>query len=173
MLLLAVFLVLRARWRNPVKRAMERARAEEEAREAFDASPKCVCGELAKHPAPILERTRGGWNWLRNYFAAPPSYRRRVDVLQVPVFCPAHVHVADAMMDQFIFRIRSEYSALNAKIAADAAGFEQEALMRAVAESLTETQKRSTRKSPSLPRVLPTLVRVLPARTGTDGDDAN
>lgn len=162
--LLVAFLILRNSWKNPVK--LEMARAEEEAREAFDAAPKCVCGELAKLPAPILERNRGGWSWLRNYFAAPPSYRRRVDDMQTPVFCAAHAHVADALMDQFIFRVRSEYSTLNTKIAADAAGFEQEALLRAVSDSLTDTQKRATRKAPA-------TIRVLPVRTGTDDGDIN
>jgi hypothetical protein len=88
-------------------------------------------------------------------------------MMQQPVFCEAHAHVADAMMDQFIFRIRSEYSALNAKVAADAAGFEQEALLKCVAESLTETQKRIMRKAP-------TTIRVFAVKTGTDdvGDGA-
>jgi hypothetical protein len=156
---LVVGLILMNRAKHPVK--LEMMRAEEEAREAYEAAPKCVCGDIARHPAPVLERTRGAWSWLRNIFAFPPSYRRTVDLQHPPVFCTAHAHVADAMMDQFIFKIRSEYSNLNAKLAADAAGFEQEALLRAVSESLTDTQKRTTRKSPA-------LVRVLPVRTGTD-----
>jgi hypothetical protein len=145
--------------RRPSK--VEAAVAEEIARAEFDAQPKCVCGEIAKYPAPVLERGRGAWDWLRNYFAAPPRYSRRVDMMLPPVFCTAHAHVADAMMDQFIFAVRSRFSDLNAKVAADAAGFEQEALLKAVADSLTENQKRATRKSPA-------TIRVLPQRTGTD-----
>jgi hypothetical protein len=147
------------RLRNPIK--IEVMQAEERARADYDAAPKCVCGEVARFPAPVLKRDRGGWNWLRNYFAAPPSYRREVDMMQPAVFCQAHAHVADAVMDQFIFRVRSEYSALNAKIASDAAGFEQEALLRMVGESLTELQKRATRK-------VAAPIRVLPQRNGTD-----
>jgi hypothetical protein len=139
--------------------------AEVAAQEAaeYEALPKCVCGEIARVPAPMLKRDRGAWDWLRNYFAAPPRYKRVVDMMQPSVFCTAHAHVADAMMDQFIFRIRSEYSSINAKIAADAAGFEQEALLRQVADSLTDSQKRATRKAP------PPL-RMLSVRTGTDDD---
>lgn len=129
----------------------------------YDALPKCVCGEIARLPAPMLKRDRGAWDWLRNYFAAPPRYKRVVDMMQPAVFCAAHAHVADAMMDQFIFRIRSEYSNVNAKIAADAAGFEQEALLKQVADSLTDSQKRATRKTPA-------PLRMLVARTGTDDD---
>jgi hypothetical protein len=162
MSVLVVFLVLRNRWKNPVK--LEMMRAEEEAREAYEAAPKCVCGDLARHPAPVLERTRGAWSWLRNVFAFPPSYRRTVDLQHPPVFCTVHAHVADSLMDQFIFKIRAEYSNLNAKLAADAAGFEQESLLRAVSESLTDTQKRATRKAPA-------TIRVLPVRTGTDDSE--
>lgn len=130
-------------------------------RAAFEALPKCVCGELARFPAPILQRDRGAWDWLRNYFAAPPRYKRVVDMQAAPVFCAAHAHVADAMLDQFVFRIRGELSSLNAKIAADSAGFEQEALLKQVADSLTDNQKRATRKAPA-------TIRVLPQKTGTD-----
>jgi hypothetical protein len=81
--------------------------------------------------------------------------------MQRPVFCEAHAHVADAMMDKFIFQVRSRFSNLNAEIASDAAGFEQETLIRAVADSLTESQKRAVRKPEA-------VLRVLPAKTGTD-----
>jgi len=135
--------------------------AEEAARAEYDSMPKCVCGELARFPAPVLQRDRGAWDWLRNYFAAPPRYKRVVDMMMPPVFCAAHAHVADAMMDQFIFRIRGEFSNMNAKVASDSAGFEQEALLKQVADSLTENQKRAVRKTPS-------PIRVLPMKTGTD-----
>jgi hypothetical protein len=157
--ILAFLAVLMKRLRNPIQ--IELLQAEDRARAEYESSPKCVCGEVARFPAPVLKRDRGGWNWLRNYFAAPPSYRREVDMMQPPVFCQAHAHVADAAMDQFIFRVRSDYSALNMKIAADAAGFEQEALLRLVGESLTDSQKRATRK-------MTAPIRVLPSRTGTD-----
>jgi hypothetical protein len=151
--------VLLNRLRKPIK--IEVMEAEERLRAEHDAAPKCVCGELARFPAPVLQRDRGGWNWLRNFFAAPPSYRRVVDMMQPSVFCQAHAHVADAVMDQFIFRVRSDYSALNARIAADAAGFEQESLLRLVGESLTENQKRATRRTTA-------PIRVLSLRNGTD-----
>jgi hypothetical protein len=150
-----------SRTKRSSTRRVEIAVAEENARLEFDSLPKCVCGEVARYPAPVLKRDRGAWDWLRNYFAAPPRYKRAVDMMLAPVFCESHVHVADAMMDQFIFRVRSEYSALNGKIAADAAGFEQEALLKCVSESLTENQKRAVRKAP-------TQLRVLPMKTGTD-----
>ncbi len=156
---LVFFGVLVRRLKHPIK--IELMQAEDRARAEYEAAPKCVCGEVARFPAPVLKRDRGGWNWLRNYFAAPPSYRREVDMMQPPVFCQAHAHVADAAMDQFIFRVRSDYSALNMKIAADAAGFEQESLLRLVGESLTDNQKRSTRK-------VTAPLRVLPMKTGTD-----
>lgn len=139
-------------------RAEAVALEEEIARAEYESMPKCVCGEIARYPAPVLKRDRGAWDWLRSYFAAPPRYKREVDLMLTPVFCAAHVHVADALMDQFIFRIRGEYSTLNAKIAADAAGFEQEALLKCVAESLTDLQKRAVRKAPATIRVLPVKV---------------
>ena len=135
---------------------------EEASRLLLEAQPKCICGELATEPAPVLLRSRGTFDWFRSIFAAPPRYKRVVNEQHVPVFCKAHVHVADAMLDQFIFnRIRGSYADLNAKVAAEAAGFEQEALLRQISDSLTETQKKATRKS-SVLRVLP-----LP-KTGTD-----
>ena len=163
-LLAAVAVVFGALYKQLHRRTKsEIAITEEMQRAAYEALPKCVCGDVAKFPAPVLQRSRGAWDWLRSHFAAPPRYKRVVDLMQPPVFCSAHAHVADATMDQFIFGIRSEYSKLNARVAADAAGFEQEALMRLVADSLTDLQKRTVRKLN-----VPTI-RVLPAaKTGTD-----
>lgn len=151
--------VARARIKTPSKN--EVIAAEELARVEYESLPKCVCGEVAKFPSPILKRDRGAWDWLRTYFAAPPRYKRTVDLMNPPVFCSSHAHVADALVDQFIFRIRSEYANLNSRIAAESAGFEQEALARCVGDSLTELQKRATRR-PTAP------LRVLPTKTGTD-----
>ena len=156
---LVVLFKMRGRFKPPTRADV--LVAEEVARTEYDSLPKCICGEVAKYPAPVLERNRGAWDWLRSYFAAPPRYKRSVNLMLPPVFCSAHVHVADALMDQFIFRVRSEYSNLNAKIAGDAAGFEQEALLKCVGDSLTEIQRRATRRSPA-------TIRVLPMKTGTD-----
>lgn len=156
-----VLIVRSARRRPQIVPRLDIILAEEQARLEYEQAPKCVCGEIARFPAPVLKRNRGAWDWLRVMFAAPPRYTRQVDMMRMPVFCEAHVYVADAMMDKFIFSIRNEFSSLNAKIAADAAGFEQEALMRCVADSLTENQKRATRKTTA-------TLRVLPAKNGTD-----
>jgi hypothetical protein len=166
----AVILVLilarvMARPRSKMPLQLQTILVEEAAREAarieYEQIPKCVCGEVARFPAPVLKRSRGAWDWLRTHFAAPPRYSRQTDMMRVPVFCEAHAHVADAMMDKFIFGIRNEFSSLNAKVAADAAGFEQEALLRCVADSLTESQKRATRKGAA-------TVRLLSVKNGTD-----
>ena len=160
-LIVIVFIVnlWRGRAKKPTK--VEVSLAEEMARAVYDSLPKCVCGEIARHPAPVLKRDRGAWDWLRTHFAAPPRYKRATDAMQPPVLCASHAHVADALMDEFIFRIRSEYSGLNARVAAQAAGFEQEALLKCVGDSLTELQKRATRRSTA-------TIRVLPMKTGTD-----
>ena len=160
---LIVIMLIAKVWRERTKKPtkQEVVIAEEVARAEYDSLPKCVCGELAKYPAPILKRDRGAWDWLRTHFAAPPRYKRVTDLMQPPVLCSSHAHVADALMDQFIFRIRSGYSEMNAKVAAEAAGFEQEALIKCVGDSLTEMQKRATRKTTA-------TIRVLPMKTGTD-----
>lgn len=160
--ILIVMTIIRV-WRDRTKKQtkLEVTTAEDAARAAYDALPKCVCGELATSPAPVLKRTRGAWDWLRTHFAAPPRYSRVTDLMRPAVFCASHAHVADALLDQFIFRIRSGYSELNARVAAEAAAYEQEALLRSVNESLTELQKRATRKAPA-------TIRVLPMKTGTD-----
>jgi hypothetical protein len=132
---------------------------EEQERIAFEAAPKCVCGEVATHPTPRLQRSRG--SWIRKFFAAPPSYRREVDPMARPALCEPHAHVADSLMDRFIFGVRQEHATLNAKIAQDAAGFEQEALLNMLRESLTDKQKRAQR----LP--VPISIRALP-KNGTD-----
>ena len=133
---------------------------EERERMAFESAPKCLCGEVATHPVPRLRRSRG--SWLRKLFAAPPSYRREVDPMARPALCEPHAHAADSFMDRFVFGVRQEYANLNAKVATDAASFEQEALLRLLRESLTDAQKRAQR----LPVVA--AVRALSPRTGTD-----
>src|ERR1700677_1026636 len=155
-----IVMALRIRWRvKNRKPGTTLMTAEETARLDWELVPKCVCGDLATEPAPILQRTRGAYDFMRKYFAAAPKYKRVIDLMKPPAFCRAHIHVADAKLDQFIFGVRKEYAELNSKVSADAAAFEQEFLRNLVADSLTETQKRATRKS-----VAP--LRVLPQKTG-------
>jgi hypothetical protein len=138
---------------------------EEIARAELEARPKCVCGELATEPMPMLKRSRGALDWLRSVFAAPPRYKRMIDRMQPPAICRYHADSADAMLDEWIFKTRARYADLNTKTAIEAASFEQEALAAQLSNSLTELQKRATRK--------PTAqnLRVLPAvRNGTDGE---
>jgi len=148
------------------RRASSTIEAERE-RLATEAAPKCVCGEVASDPAPQLKRGRGAWDYLRSLYGAPPRYSREIDHMRPPVFCRAHVHVADAKLDEFIFNVRSDYSKLNADIAARAACFEQEHLLRHVADSLTEKQKRASRST----SVSPPLRMV--QRTGTEDEGAD
>ena len=151
--ILIIVAVIKSWFKKPAKAQL--IISEEVARAEYDALPKCVCGDLAKYPAPVLRRDRGAWDWLRSHFAAAPRYKRAVDLMRQPVFCESHAHLADALLDQFIFSIRKAYSELNAKVAADAAGFESEALTRLVAENLTEQQKRYARKTAAPLRLLP------------------
>ena len=100
----------------------------------LDAMPKCVCGELATEQAPYLRWSRGLFDWLRSVFAAPPRFKRVVDRMQPPTLCKHHARVADAALDKWIFKMRARYSELNADIAAEAAAFEQEGLLRQVGD---------------------------------------
>ena len=131
-----------SRW----KRSVTPQVTEEIRQAARDAAAKCVCGELATHPAPVLKRGRGAWDWLRNLFAAPPRYTRHVDAMSDPVFCKTHAHVADAAVDQWLFETRAGYASKNKEVAQSAANFEQEYLAKMVSESLTENQKLANRK---------------------------
>ena len=152
---------LRIRWRAQKRKPSgEVMTAEESARLEWELVPKCVCGEMATEPAPLLQRTRGAYDFLRKYFAVAPRYKRVIDLMKPPAFCKTHVHVADAKLDQFIFGVRSKYAALNSDVSAEAAAFELEALRNLVADSLTDTQKRAQKRSSTL--------RVLPQKTGTD-----
>jgi hypothetical protein len=157
-----IAIAVRIRWRVKNKKpGTTLMTAEEATRLDWELVPKCVCGEMATEPAPVLQRTRGAYDFMRKYFAAAPKYKRVIDLMRPPTFCKAHVHVADAKLDQFIFAVRSEYAALNSKVSADAAAFEQESLRIFVADSLTDKQKLETRKPRS-------ALRVLPQKTGTD-----
>ena len=157
-----IIIVMRIRWRMKNRKAgTSMMTVDDTARLDWELVPKCVCGDMATEPAPLLQRTRGAYDFMRKYFAAAPKYKRVIDLMKPPAFCKTHVHVADAKLDQFIFAVRSEYAALNSKVSADAAAFEQESLRIYVADSLTETQKRATRKSTA-------PLRVLPQKTGTD-----
>jgi hypothetical protein len=136
--------------------------AEEQEQKRFDAAPKCcVCGDEATHPLPKLRRSRG--SLLRKLFAAPPSYRREVDPMGRPVLCEPHAHAADAFLDQFVFGIRQRCANLNAEIATSAAGFEQEALLKQLRDSLTDAQKRAQRVVGP-----PVSIRAVSSRNGTD-----
>lgn len=159
--------LIRNRFKRPTKAQL--VISEEVARAEYDALPKCVCGDLAKYPAPVLRRDRGAWDWLRSHFAAAPRYKRAVDLMRQPVFCEPHAHLADALLDQFIFGIRKAYSELNAKVAAEAAGFESESLTRLVAENLTEQQKRYARKTTAPLRLLPQKSDEVIDANGTSG----
>ncbi len=143
LLLLAVGIIVGTlfRRRSTLTIASLEIAQQEQARNA----PRCVCGEVATHPAPILKRSRS--DVLRSYFGAPPRYKRAVDHGAEPVYCHSHAHLADVLMDQHVYTIRSEQAATNAAIAAKAANYEQEGLPKAIADSLTEEQKRAKRSN--------------------------
>lgn len=151
-------------WDRPGMPAdVRRAIDEETHRALLDASPKCICGEQATQPMPILNRSRGASNYVREWFAMPPRYRRVVNPMGLPMLCASHAHVADAVLDHFIHnRVRAVLSEASARVAVEAAGFEQEGLLQKIADGLTDRQKRTTRGSMSPVRVLP--------RTGTETD---
>lgn len=157
--ILAVALLQGRRGRRP-------GPAEEADRARADSAPRCVCGEPATDPSPILKRDRGAWDWLRNYFGAPPRYRREIDGMRPPAFCRSHAHVADEMLLQWVFETRAKYSALHVEVASGAAGFEQEHLLAKVQASLTEKQKRAVAK-----QLAPRVVSIARA-TGTEDGDA-
>lgn len=140
----------------------EKAEAEEAQRLAYEAAPKCICGELATESLPMLKRSRGAINFFREWFAMPPHYRRVVDKEAPLALCRSHAHVADAMLDHFIHSVRASFCETYSGVAIKAAGFEQEKLMAQLNESLTEAQKRASRKVVAPLRVLP--------KTGTDSD---
>lgn len=137
--------------------------------------PRCVCGELATHVTPKLVRKRT--SWVRSFFAMAPRYKRVVPPtsylfglweLDIPIedlgLCQTHAHVADAMMDKFIYQdVRAMQADTNEKIAIKAAGFEQEALLEQIKASLTDNQKKAARRGQSSGQV-----RLL-TKTGTDG----
>lgn len=111
----------------------------------------CPCGEPATHPAPKLIRKRT--SWLQKYFAMAPAYKRVIPRPKIVtdwspelMFCETHAHVADSMMDQFIYQdIRASQSKLNEQVAIRAASFEKEGLMQKIKDSLTEEQKKKVR----------------------------
>jgi hypothetical protein len=133
--------------------------------------PNCMCGARATNPSPRLVRKRTGW--LRSIFAAAPSYKRVVPKtsfllglvdrplpMEEYVFCEAHAHTADAMLDRFIYeQIRATQAETNEKIAIEAAAFEGEKLLERVRDSIETRRKRTDSIRPEAP------VRLL---TGTD-----
>lgn len=160
-------------WRKRVE-PKEARQQEEILRAEYEAAPRCICGGEATDRMPYLERSRGASDWLRNIYGAPPRYKRVIDYTSPPVLCRAHAHLADSLMDKFIFnRIRAAYSDLNAQIAAESAAFEQESLYAQLVASLTENQKRAQRKAgPSqVLRMLPAQGTAVPPKNGTDGEE--
>lgn len=111
--------------------------------------PTCMCGEPATKPMPRIKRSRGGYDLLRQFFAAPPRYKR-VETLGkfgVKELCDVHAHVADAKIDEFLYvRIRGILSETNARLAVETAAFEKEGLVKALQEALTEKEKRMARQ---------------------------
>lgn len=107
--------------------------------------PKCVCGALATHPSPKLVRSRTGW--LRSFFGISPLYRRVVpstDSVQDLVFCETHAHVADSMMDRFIYEeVRAVLAEANEAISVKAAAFEREKLIAQI-EATVAPKKKAT-----------------------------
>jgi hypothetical protein len=146
---------------------VQRALEEEAQRVVLQSVQKCPCGEIATESMPQLKRSRGAGDFLREWFAMPPRYRRVVTRDAPIVVCRSHAHVADAMLDHFIHsQVRSAFSRAHAEVAVAAASFEQERLLGQIGESLTEEQKRASKKlGPQ------TVLKVLP-KTGTGMDES-
>lgn len=113
---------------------------------------RCICGEAATDPGPVLKRSRG--DVLRSYFGAPPRYKRAIDLMAPPKYCRSHAHLADVLMDRHIYDLRAEQAATNASIAGKAANYEQEGLDRQIAESLTEDQKKASKRTSNVTRLV-------------------
>ncbi len=145
LVLLSLFFVLRA----ILRRRAIRATGSSETAPAVRVPDvlRCVCGEPATDPPPILKRSRG--DVLRSYFGAPPRYKRSLDPMAMPKYCRSHAHLADVLLDRHIYQLRSEQAETNASIATKAANYEQEGLERQIVESLTDDQRKSARIRPS------------------------
>jgi hypothetical protein len=150
---------------------------EQERVQIEEQEPRCPCGALATHPLPKLVRQRE--SWLQKFYAMAPQYRRVVPLgyVLIPIFekeiqpklevCETHAHVADSMMDNFIYQdIRAEQAKINEAVAIKSAAFEQEALLKKITESMTDQQKRAVRKVTSLAPV-PQLKTAKGDNTGT------
>ena len=143
------FLLLLASRRS--RRKAQTALSEPARAEQDRGVPRCVCGEVATDPGPGLARSRS--DILRSYFGAPPRYKRSVDLMQVPTYCRSHAHLADVLLDRFIYDLRAEQAATNASIAAKAANYEQEGLAKQIADSLTDDQKKASRRPSNVTRI--------------------
>lgn len=143
---ISALFVLLAGMRSSHKQRKQAVVAEEA---LTDNQPRCICGEVATEPMPVLHRSRGQWDWLRRYFASPPMYNRTVDDSWGPkVLCRVHAHVADAKMDEFIYgKVRSILASANAQIATEAAAFEKETLLKSLSDSLTIKERAVVRKT--------------------------
>jgi hypothetical protein len=123
---------------------------EEEAR-----IPRCPCGGIATHAAPRLVRSRTGW--LRAFFGVAPLYRRVVPKFSEGgelTFCETHAHVADSMMDRFIYeRVRAVLAEANERISIEAASFETENLLSQIKTTLEPVAPKKKEISPSQPPV--------------------
>ena len=117
--------------------------------------PKCPCGNRATHASPRLVRSRTGW--LRSYFGIAPLYRRVVPKFSEGgelVFCETHAHVADSMMDRFIYdRVRAVLAEANERISVEAAAFETENLLDQIKTSIEPTPKKKNEQVQSQPPV--------------------
>jgi hypothetical protein len=158
-------LTMVVKMRRPAKiNATLTAMAEEREREM--GGTRCPCGETATDPAPVIRRSRGGLDWLRNYFGVPPRWTREIDHMRPPVFCRSHAHVADEMVNQALLDLRAQYAGMNVTSATIIAGFEQEHLLAKVQASLTDKQKKAQRSAAPGPlRSVSSIVR-----TGTDDE---
>lgn len=147
-----IFLMWMFRRRSQVQ-AAQRIGSYEHAPPARDHdAPRCVCGEPATDPAPVLKRSRS--DVLRSYFGAPPRYKRAVDHMAVPAYCRSHAHLADVLLDRFVYDLRAEQAATNASIAAKAANYEQEGLAKQIVESLTDDQRKASRRPSNVTRLV-------------------
>ena len=95
-------------------------------------APACVCGADAVAPSPALSSTRFGRSVAVH----------RVKGKGAPVFCEAHLRVAEAELDRFLrVDVASIYARADREAAVAAARFEGKALRQRVEGSLSKSQR--------------------------------
>jgi hypothetical protein len=118
-------------------------------------------------------RKRTGW--LRALFAGAPRYRRFIPKtvawfglsqpyipIEAFIFCEIHAHVADSMMDRFIFeRVRAVQAEANERVAVEAAAFEQKTLIDQIKFSYSDQQAERKKMAGNLESVRTPPVRLL------------